>query len=168
MFIIVESMNEDNIAPSSSSSVYVSYHGETFEINNINSLEAGEWFNDSIISFLIYYFVHESKHANRFHIMSSLASQKIIELNADNHYDSATRDSTAARLDINQRHYIDIFNKDYIVFPINPGRNHWSIAIVCFATHRYRASKSAILYFDSLNTTDISFQHRLRIYLTKV
>ncbi|EDO38314.1 predicted protein, partial [Nematostella vectensis] len=99
---------------------------------NLDCLQEGEFLNDVIIDFYLKYIFHEKLtdfDRERTHIFSSFFYKRLTQRAS-----SETNLSVIERMHSQVKtwtKYVDIFQKDFIVVPINES-SHWYLAIVCF------------------------------------
>ncbi|XP_048577516.1 sentrin-specific protease 6 isoform X2 [Nematostella vectensis] len=99
---------------------------------DLDCLQEGEFLNDVIIDFYLKYIFHEKLtdfDRERTHIFSSFFYKRLTQRAS-----SETNLSVIERMHSQVKtwtKYVDIFQKDFIVVPINES-SHWYLAIVCF------------------------------------
>eukprot|EP00474_Spongospora_subterranea_P009399 CRZ09857.1 hypothetical protein [Spongospora subterranea] len=103
---------------------------------DIESLDPGEFLNDTIIDFKLAEIRH--RHNNpRFHVFTSFFYKRFVT--SKQSYDSVKRWADKE----------DLFSKDYWLIPINE-MLHWTLAVVCNPNSSDSSAEPVMLYFDSL------------------
>lgn len=112
--------------------------GITITSDDFSCLEEGQFLNDVIIDFYLKFLVQNKlseKDRERTHIFSSFFYRRLTQRPGKRHIGTEDEQTSLAenrhsRVKTWTRH-VDIFEKDYIIIPINEN-SHWFLAVICF------------------------------------
>lgn len=127
---IAEISSDDESTKEQSLSYKYIYGDIEFHTKNLECLEPGSYLKDSIIQLYLAYLINgcDKELADRIHIFDSIFIKELQPVFEDNH-----KVGPAHKLRQLNKWYsnIDIFQKDYIIFPICSD-NHWFVIVACY------------------------------------
>lgn len=125
---VAEISSDEEMAPTEESLSYKYIYGDIeFPSENLNSLKDGHYLSDSIVQFYLAYLINGcDKHlAERVHIFDSYLMNRLKPIFKQEINPVKLRNLNRWLTDV------DVFKKDYIIFPIC-SEQHWFVIIVCY------------------------------------
>ena len=167
--------------PSTQVVTYCQYENVTVTSDDYKCLESSEYLNDVIIDFYLQFIkkgmqeAFDNSHIFTTYFYKALSSPFNLKKRKDkDNVTPNTPDGVYDRVK-NWTKKVDLFEKDYIVVPVNE-KSHWYLIIICFPGSvnvktelEDTARRSSILVFDSLPDPEnprTEAVTRLRSYLT--